>query len=130
MQNEKINQVKSQKIYDIRKRTYYFALNIIKFIRKLPKDFASGVTAKQLLRSATSIGANVIEGQAGSSKKDFINFHAHALKSANETRFWLGLIRDTESSLSYEAGECLSEAKELANILAAIVISAKNKRHC
>jgi four helix bundle protein len=49
----------------------------------------------QLLRSGTSIGANIVEGKAGSSTKDFRNFYTIALKSANETKYWLCLIRDT-----------------------------------
>jgi four helix bundle protein len=129
MQNEKVEQVKSQKIYDIRKRTYVFAINIINFIREMPKDFSAQIIAKQLLRSATSIGANVVEGQAGSSKKDFINFHNHALKSANETKFWLGLARDSKMFSFTDADAYLAEVNELASILAAIVLSSKNNRY-
>jgi four helix bundle protein len=75
------------KIYDIRKRTYAFALGIIRFIENLPKDYICQILGKQLLRSATSIGANIIEARASSSKRDFINFFSHSLKSANETKF-------------------------------------------
>lgn len=128
MQNEKMEQLKSKKIYDIKKRAYFFALDIIKIIRVLPKDFSTEVISKQLLRSATSIGANIIEGQAGSSKKDFINFHTHALKSANETKFWLELLRDSNLADKNLIDNLFNEAKELANILATIVLSAKNKR--
>jgi len=82
---------------DIRKRAYLYALNIIKLLDKLDKtDLTAAIIAKQLLRSATSIGANVIEAQAGSSKKDFTNFFSYALKSANESKFWLGLLRDSQ----------------------------------
>lgn len=129
MQNEKTLQLKSKKIYDIKKRSYLFALEIIKLIKSLNKDFSTEIIAKQLLRSATSIGANIIEGQASSSKKDFVNFHTHSLKSANETKFWLGLLRDSNMADKEQVNFLLEETKELANIVASIVISAKNKRY-
>jgi len=71
----------------IQKRTYDFAVEIVKFAKKMDKTPTSQVLVKQIIRSGTSIGANVVEAQAGSSKKDFINFIYHALKSANETVF-------------------------------------------
>lgn len=116
------------KIYDIKKRSYVFALDIIKLSKALPKDYACRIIINQLLRSATSIGANVIEGQASPSKKDFINFHTHALKSANETKFWLGLLRDSNLVDKENANQLLEEVTELANIIASIIISAKTKR--
>ena len=56
----------------------------------------SRIISDQLLRSATSIGANVIEAQAASSRKDSTNFFNYALKAANECKFWLGLLRDSD----------------------------------
>jgi len=110
---------------DIKKRTYIFALEIIKLIDSLnKKDFSIEIISKQLIRSATSIGANIIEAQAGSTKRDFVNYIQHSLKSANETKFWLCLLRD---SRAINIDKVLKENIELANILAAIVISAKNK---
>ena len=62
---------------DLKRRVYFYALEIIKFIDNLDKkDFIVQIIAKQLLRSATSIGANIIEAQAGSTKRDFTNFFA------------------------------------------------------
>ena len=73
---------------DLKKRAYIYALGVIRFIDVLDKkDFSVQTISRQLLRSATSIGANIIEAQAGSSKKDFTNFFNHALKSANESKF-------------------------------------------
>jgi len=70
---------------EVKQRAYLYALEIIKFIDSMDKkDFATGIIARQLIRSATSIGANIIEAQAGSSKKDFTNFFSHSLKSANK----------------------------------------------
>lgn len=77
-------------------RAYRFSLAIMKFVDTFPlKELSLKVIAHQVLRSAMSIGANIIEAQASSSKKDFINFLHHALKSANETKYWLGLLRDS-----------------------------------
>jgi four helix bundle protein len=90
MQNDK-----SKFKNEFKRRTYSFALEIIQFIDGLPNDNTCKVIGNQLLRSATSIGANVIEAGAASSKKDYANFFTHALKSSNETKFWLGLLRDS-----------------------------------
>ncbi|MBI2175174.1 MAG: four helix bundle protein, partial [Parcubacteria group bacterium] len=84
MQN---NNAKSK--IDLKQRAYIYALRIIKFIDTLnKKDFSVAIVSRQLLRSATSVGANIIEAQAGSTKKDFTNFFSYALKSANESKFW------------------------------------------
>ena len=113
---------------DLKKRVYLYSLNIIKFIDNLNnKDLTIQIISKQLLRSATSIGANIIEAQAGSSKKDFTNFFNYALKSANESKFWIGLLRDSNKSDKNKANELLQETIELANILAASIITLKGK---
>lgn len=110
------------------RRAYKYSLDIIKFIGTLDKDdFVVKITASQLLRSATSIGANIIEAQAASSKKDFINFLNHALKSANESKFWLGLLRDSGKTESDSANVFLKETDELAKILGSSITTLKNK---
>ncbi len=108
---------------DARARSYRFALNIVKFIDSLPNSRTSVVIGDQLLRSGTSIGANIIEAQAGSTRKDFKNFLNHALKSANETKFWLALLRDTGKKPKSHIDPLLAEAKELANILGASIVT-------
>ena len=113
---------------DLKKRVYLYSLDIIKFIDNLNnKDLAIQIISKQLLRSATSIGANIIEAQAGSSKKDFTNFFSYALKSANESKFWIGLLRDSNKSDKNKANELLQETTELANILASSILTLKGK---
>ncbi|WP_432422775.1 four helix bundle protein [Terrimonas ginsenosidimutans] len=78
------------------------------------------------MRSATSIGANVIEGKAGTSRKDWRNFFSIALKSANETIYWLCLIRDTIDLIDKEVIESLiKEADEISKIIARIIISSR-----
>ena len=112
---------------DLKYRSYNFSINIIKFIDRAP-DSKRRIILDQLLRSATSIGANIIEAQAASSKKDFINFYNIALKSANETKYWLGLVRDTTAADKNEVQILLKEAAEIANILGASILTMRNKR--
>ena len=107
------------------KRIYSYALSIIRFIEKLPKDVASQVLAKQLMRSGTSVSANIVEAKAASSKKDYINFYTHALKSANESKLWIGLVRDSGKINKEEANKLLKETEEIAKILGKSVITMK-----
>ena len=114
---------------ELKRRVYLYAIAIIKFIDRLEKrDFSIEVIAKQLLRSATSIGANIIEAQAGSTRKDFTNFFAYALKSANESRFWLGLLRDSGKAEKGDVGKLLQETTEIANILGSSILTLKGRR--
>ncbi|MDD5164331.1 MAG: four helix bundle protein, partial [Patescibacteria group bacterium] len=103
---------------EFKKRLYNWVLRLIKFIDKLPKDSVCNVLGKQLLRSGTSILANYIEANSASSKKDFINFFTHSLKSANESKVWLTLLRDTDKGDKNELQWSLKELIEIANILA------------
>ena len=99
------------------KRSYKFSLEIMRFIDSLPaKNLSTQVLERQLLRSATSIGANIVEAQASSSKKDFTNFINYALKSANETKYWLGLFRDSGQFKTQEPKFLLKESIELSNM--------------
>lgn len=79
------------------------------------------------MRSATSIGANMVEGGAGSTNKDFINFMHISLKSSNETKYWLCLIKETLEVNIDKANELIVEANELSKIIASIIINTKNK---
>lgn len=114
---------------DLKRRAYLYALDIIKFIDSLDKrDFVIQILVKQLLRSATSIGANIIEAQAGSTKRDFTNFFSHALKSANESKFWLGLLRDSGKADKERVNKLLDETNQLANILGSSILTLKGKK--
>ncbi|HOX54038.1 MAG: four helix bundle protein [Candidatus Omnitrophica bacterium] len=119
---------KKNKVYNLRKRSYLYSADIIKFLRSIPKDYISQVMAQQLLRSATSVGANIIEAQVSASKKDFSNFYRHALKSANESKFWLELIRDSIEGPFENITELLNETTELSNILASSILTLKENR--
>lgn len=123
MQNDKLK-FKSE----FKKRVYAFALEIIKFVDGLPENRTCGTMGNQLLRSATSIGANIIEANSASSRKDYINFFNHALKSANETKFWIGLIRDSGKGNREISNKLLSETTEIANILASSILTLKGRK--
>ncbi len=112
-------------VYNIRHRCFYFSKDIISFVRTLQVEKLLHSLLDQLIRSATSIGANVVEGRAGSSKKDLINYLTVALKSANETKYWLCLLKDTVSLDAGKANELIKEADEISKIIAAIIINAK-----
>ncbi len=113
---------------EFKKRAYVFVLRLIKFIDKLPKSSVSDIMGKQLLRSGTSILANYIEANSASSKKDFINYFTHSLKSANESKVWLTLLRDTSKGEKEELDWLLKELIEIANILASSILTLKGKK--
>ncbi|GAA4336576.1 four helix bundle protein [Flaviaesturariibacter amylovorans] len=112
-----------EKPYNIRHRAFHFSKDLVLFIKGASYDRIFISMFDQLLRSGTSIGANLVEGRAGSSKKDWRNYYAIALKSANETKYWLCLIRDTLDQDKVRLNELLKEADELSKIIASIIIS-------
>jgi four helix bundle protein len=113
---------------ELKQRAYQYSIKAIEFIDTLPKDISTDVIAKQLLRSTTSIGANIVEAKGASSKRDFTNFFSHSLKSANESLYWLGLLRDAKKINNAQLNYLLNETKELANILGSSVLTLKGKK--
>ena len=118
-----------KKAYDLRQRAYVYALDVINFLDGLPRGYIVDTIGKQLLRSATSIGANIVEARASSSRRDFINFYSYSLKSANESKFWLGLLKDSKKVPTDRVSPILGETKELSNILASSILTLKGKRN-
>ena len=114
---------------DLIKKSYNYSLSIIGLVNLLDKrDFAVQIMTKQLLRNATSIGANIVEAQAASSRKDFTNYLNHALKSANESKFWLGLFRDSKKAPVAKTNKHLKETDGLAKILGSTISTLRGKR--
>jgi four helix bundle protein len=115
---------------EFKKRLYNFVLRMIRFIGSLPKNSVNEVLGKQLIRSGTSIIANYIEANSASSRKDFTNFFTHALKSANESKVWLTLIRDTDDKKDdkQEIEWLIKELIEIANIIASSILTLKGKK--
>jgi four helix bundle protein len=113
---------------DLKDRAYAYAIRVINFIDTLPNDKATQVIANQLLRSATSIGANIIEARGSSSKRDFANFFNYSLKSANESIYWLGLLRDARKVNGPEMRFLIDETGQIAKMLGASLLTLKGKR--
>jgi len=113
---------------DICERTLDFSVRIVKLCRFL--DEQAGVSrtlSKQLIRSGTSIGANVEEAQGGQSRADFLSKISIACKEARETLYWLKLLEATEAVPDDRLKEIRTEANELVGILTAIIKSTKEK---
>jgi len=114
---------------DLKGRCYKFSLSLIAFIDTLPNQRSCWIISDQVLRSGTSIGANLVEGTASSSRLEFKKFHEIALKSANETKYWLGLLRDSGKGNSEETEKLLKEVNEISNMIASGVMKLKAKRY-
>ena len=107
-------------------KSYDFALEIIKINRHLIQEKKEFVLSKQLLRSGTSIGANVEEGTAAISKKEFIAKLQISYKEARETRYWIRLLRDSQILELDKVEIILPKCEEIIRILNAILQSSKD----
>ena len=107
-------------------KSYAFALEIVKLYKILAeqKEF---VLSKQLLRSGTSIGANIHEGIASESKKDFIHKLGIALKEARETSYWLNLLKDSKYISEEQFLLLINSCNEIIKILNSIILTTKQR---
>jgi four helix bundle protein len=113
---------------DILERTIAYSLRIIKVYRELERDSVGRVIGKQLLRSGTSIGANVHEAQGGQSKADFIAKMSIAHKEARESAYWMRLIKEAELISARLINDISDETEQLIKILSSILITAKQRK--
>ena len=112
---------------DIKERSFEFAVRVIKFVQRLPKNYTSQKIGGQLLEAATSIGANVEGATGGFSKRDFTYKMRVALKEARESNYWLRLIKVSELTTGNELDYLLKESEELRKILTSIVKTSKGQ---
>lgn len=126
--NLKVQNNSSKRKSELRYRCYYFSIEIIKFLETLPEKRAYWVMADQLMRCATSTGANVVEAKSSSSRRDFIKFYEIALKSANETKYWLALLRDATDTNKGSVNKLLIEVEEISKMLGSSILTLKNKK--
>ena len=110
----------------LRDKSFAFALQVVRLSQELQQNQKEFVLSKQILRSGTAIGALVREGEFAQSKSDFINKLSIALKEANETEYWILLLREAKLMKDEFAGSLQSECKELIAMLVASVKTAKS----
>ena len=112
----------------VKDKSFAFALRVIKLAKFLESEKREFVLSRQLLRSGTAIGALVREAEHAESKADFIHKMSIALKEANETAYWLELLRQGEYVEEQSFESVRSDSEELIKLLVSIVKSAKGER--
>jgi len=116
--------------FDITERAFEFAVRIVKLCQHLDeKPGVSRTLANQLLRSGTSIGANLEEGKGSQSEADYLTKCSIACKEARETLYWLKLLAASEILPANRLSELTTECDELVAILTSITKRLKEKRH-
>ena len=108
-------------------KSYAFALRVVKLYQYLTKEYQQYELAKQILKSGTSIGANVEEAMGGQSTKDFISKLSIAYKEARETHYWIRLLRDSSYLEEKLALSLLQDCEELLKIIGSILKTTKRK---
>ena len=119
-----MTQITNHKYYDLEERTFLFAARVKNFIKVLPKNMINYEIAKQLIRSACSIGANYIEANESLSKKDFFMRVKICRKEAKETIYWLKLV-EPQKEEKHKREWLIGEATELMKIFGSIIEKAK-----
>ncbi len=127
IQSNSNDQYSKQK-YNLEERTTEFSKRVIDFVKKVPQNLITKPLISQLMRSATSIGANYMEANEANSKRDFINKIVIAKKETKETKYWLKLIAHALPNFEDQITSLWKEAQELNLILAAIIRSSNNKK--
>ena len=112
--------------FDLEERTACFGETVIRFVKKVPKNTINDPLISQLIRAATSIGANYCEADDGVSRKDFRNKIGLCRKESRETKHWLRMIATANDGLKTEARELWQEAKELNLIFSQIFRSCSS----
>ncbi|MBD6616403.1 four helix bundle protein [Komarekiella sp. 'clone 1'] len=118
------------KTWDIRERSFEYALRAIKLFEFLQQEkYGAGyIIGKQYLRSATSIGANIQEAQSGESKADFIHKFSIAQKEARESLYWLRLLVKSAIVSSDRLTNLIQETQELIAVITKIIINTKKNK--
>jgi four helix bundle protein len=112
----------------IKDKTYAFALKIIKMYQQIGKEKNEYVLSKQLLRSGTAVGASVSEAEHAQSKADFIHKLNIALKEANESLYWINLLKDSGYLSPASYNSLFEDCNEIVSILVAIIKTSKKSK--
>ena len=111
--------------YTLREKSFTFALRIVKLYQFLTEEKKEYVMSRQILKSGTSIGANIREGKNSQSKADFVNKYSIALKEADETQYWIELLYAAEIMDQEAYNSLLIDINELIALLTASIKTAK-----
>lgn len=111
----------------VQQKSFAFAIRIVNVYKYLISEKKEFILSKQLLRSGTSIGANIEESIGGQSDKDFISKISISYKEARETMYWLKLLQATDYLSEQEAISLLNDAEEICKILGKIQITMKSR---
>ncbi len=122
LESDKINTFKQQ----FKKRCFEFSLSILKLAEPLRTQRANWILLDQLIRAATSIGANVVEGGNSTSRREFINYFQIALKSAAETLYWLALLKEINEDKNKKIDEPIQECIEIKKMISTIILNTKS----
>lgn len=110
----------------IKDKSFLFAIRIVNLYRYLTEKKKEFVLSKQLLRSGTSMGANIEEAVGGQSKNDFISKFSVAYKESRETNYWIRLLKETKYLTEKESLSLISDCEELIKIITKIQITSKS----
>ena len=111
---------------NIEQKSFLFSVRIVKLARYLQEEKREYILSKQLIRSGTSIGANIVESQQAQSRADFVSKLSIALKEASETDYWLRLLQATDYLSETEFSSVIADCKELERILTSIIKTTRN----
>ncbi len=109
----------------LKEKSYQFALRVIKLYKYIVAEKKEYVLSKQILRSGTSIGANIEEANQAQSKADFVHKLSISQKEAFETDYWLRLLRDSDYLTEAQANSLLNDCRELQKLLTTSIKTAK-----
>ena len=110
--------------FDIHERIFTFVITILKIIKYIPPSVENKIIINQLVRSATSCGANDQEADGVSTKRDFIHCYTIVRKELKETRYWLSILSELDNKLKERLADLLQENSELIKIVSAIISKA------
>lgn len=109
------------KTFDIHDRIFEFVILVLKEIKYIPLSVENKIITNQLIRSATSVGANDQEADGVSSKRDFIHCYTVVRKELKETRYWLSILSELDNKLKIRLQNLLKENEELIKIISSII---------
>lgn len=121
------NLAKSSKT-ELKYRAFYLSISVIRFLDGLEYKVSLKIITEQLIRCITSVGANIVEAKSSSSKKEFLNYFQISLKSSNEAKYWLAMLKELLPERREEINIFLKELDEISKIIGTSVLTMKGKR--